>query len=62
MGCRHRGEVKKRGETEGEEGSRAGCSGIDGVKIVTAFHPSRRGYYVVVNVSGTRLSPEMLRS
>ena len=55
MGCRHRGEVKKRGETEGEEGSRAGCSGIDGVKIVTAFHPSRRDYSVMVNISGTRL-------
>ena len=52
MGCGHRGEVKKGGET-GEEGSREGCSGIDGVKIVTAFHPSRRGYYVAVNVSGT---------
>ena len=46
---------KKRGETEGEEGSREGCSGIDGVKIVTAFHPSRRDYSVMVNISGTRL-------
>ena len=55
MGCRHRGEVEKRGETEGQEVSREGCSRIDGVKIVTAYHPSRRGYYVVVNVSGTRL-------
>ena len=55
MGCRHRGEVEKRGETESEEGSREGCSDIDGIKIVTAFHPSRRGYSVMVNISGTRL-------